>query len=64
MCHDCPNRAATFAEIPWEQRRIRLLGVPGEAKYDRLHRRILGEKDESTADARGDGTPGSRRSSG
>jgi len=43
QCHDCPW-SNDFGEIPWEQRRIRLLGVPGEAKFERLHRRTLGEK--------------------
>jgi len=42
QCHDCPW-SNDFAAIPWEQRRIRQLGLPGEPKYERLHRRTLGE---------------------
>lgn len=51
MCHDCPDKKAGFADIPWEQRRIRMLGVPGQRKYEKFHRRILGEKYEGSVDA-------------
>ena len=43
MCHDCAW-TNDFSEIPWEYRRIRLLGFKGEPKYDRLHGEVLKPK--------------------
>lgn len=36
MCHDCAW-SDDFDFIPWDKRRIRLLGVKGDPKYIRLH---------------------------
>lgn len=36
MCHDC-DWSDDFDFIPWDKRRIRLLGVKGDPKYARLH---------------------------
>jgi hypothetical protein len=49
MCHDCPT-TDDFGDIPWEQRRIRQLGFPGQAKYEKLHRLVLGVNYEGLSD--------------
>jgi len=42
QCHDDPV-LNDLSLIPWENRRIRLLGKPGEVKYERLHPRTMGD---------------------
>jgi hypothetical protein len=43
QCHDCPW-SNDFTEIPWEYRRIRLLGPKGNPKWQRLHTEVLKPK--------------------
>jgi hypothetical protein len=42
QCHTC-DWTEDFDYVPWEDRVIRLLGVAGDNKYERLHRQVKGE---------------------
>jgi hypothetical protein len=52
QCHDGPC-GKSFAEVPWEQRRIRVLGVKGSPEHVRLHEITMEPTSERQAGTNG-----------